>query len=78
MDKFYIDIREQSLQIQRIFKNKDIISVEDLIAKIEELDDDLSNTEEKLEDLKQDLEDNYEPKKIDPYEEYGVSRYDFL
>lgn len=33
---------------------------------------------EEIEDLKQDIEDNYEPKKIDPYEEYGISINDFI
>ena len=33
---------------------------------------------EEINDLKQDIEDNYEPKKIDPYEEYGISRNDFI
>lgn len=33
---------------------------------------------EEINDLKQDIEDNYEPKKIDPYEEYGISINDFI
>mgnify|MGYP003290291591 CR=1 FL=1 len=33
--------------------------------------------QEQKEDLEQDMEDNYEPKKIDYYDYYGVSRSDF-
>lgn len=33
---------------------------------------------EEVEELHQDIEDNYEPRKIDPYEEYGISRNDFI
>ena len=45
---------------------------------IEDLIVEYHRKEEQLEDLKQDLEDNYVPRRIDPYEEYGVSRNDFF
>ena len=61
MERILIDIREESKQIQRIFENKDIISLEDLIAKVEELDDDVSDREDKIRDLEQDIQDNYKP-----------------
>ena len=32
---------------------------------------------EKLEDAIQDRGENYEPKKFDPYDEYGISESDF-
>lgn len=54
------------------------IDNEGLLEMIEDLLVEYHHKEEELEDLKRDIEDNYEPRKIDPYEEYGVSRYDFL
>ena len=33
--------------------------------------------EDKISDLEYDLENNYEPKRFDPYEEYGISPKDF-
>lgn len=33
--------------------------------------------EEKLEDLKQDVKENYEPKKFNPWEEYGLNPNDY-
>lgn len=54
------------------------IDSEDLLTIIEDLITEYHKKEEELEDLKQDLEDNYEPKRIDPYDYYGVSRSDFF
>lgn len=54
------------------------IDSEGLLSMVEDLIVEYHHKEEELEDLKQDIEDNYEPRKIDPYEEYGVSRYDFF
>ena len=61
MEKLLVDIREESKQIQRIFQNKDLVSIEDLLAKIEELDDDKEYLEDKIKDMEQDIEDNYKP-----------------
>lgn len=58
--------------------NEGYIEEDSILAMLDDLMTEVHKKEEELEDLKQDLEDNYEPKKIDPYEEYGVSRYDFL
>lgn len=61
MEKILVDIREASKQIKRIFENKDLISIEDLLSKIEELDDDKGYLEDKIKDMEQDIEDNYKP-----------------
>ena len=61
MEKLLVDIREESKQIKRIFKNKDLISIKDLLSKIEELDDDKENLEDKIKDMEKDIEDNYKP-----------------
>ena len=45
--------------------------IEDLIAEVE-------HWKEQYEDLKQDVQENYKLKEIDPYDYYGVSREDFI
>ena len=45
--------------------------IEDLICEYETL-------QEKYDDRERDIKDNYEPKKTDDYEYYGVSRSDFV
>ena len=54
------------------------IDSESLLEMIEDLIREIHNKEEEIEDLKNDIENNYEPRRPDPYEEFGVSRYDFL
>lgn len=69
MEKILVDIREESEQIKRIFENKDLISIEDLLSKIEELDDDKGYLEDKIKDMEQDIEDNYKPiSKLEQFE----------
>ena len=50
---------------------------ENLQSLLEDLFIELDEAQEQLEDLKQDIEDNYEPKKIDEYEYFGISEADF-
>lgn len=54
------------------------IDSESLLSMIEDLIVEYNHKKEEIEDLHQDIEDNYEPKRIDPYDYYGVSRSDFL
>lgn len=54
---------------KKYFKNIDYVSIDDLIAIIEDLDSDKERLEEELEDLKIDLEENYRP--ISSEEMYG-------
>lgn len=67
-------IREETLE--RMGIKKDILSIEDLLVVLEELYADKERLEEELEDLRQDIRDNYKP--ISPYEMYGVSERDFF
>lgn len=59
-------------------KDKDLIEYfgEDGVSVYDLLDSVRSLLEEKN-DLERKLEEEYEPKKIDPYEEYGISESDF-
>lgn len=67
-------IREETLE--RIGIKKDILSIEDLLVVLEELYADKERLEEELDDIIQDVRDNYKP--ISPYEKYGVSERDFI
>lgn len=53
------------------------ISVESMMAAIEDLLIEIDRLEETKKDIEQDIENNYELKNIDPYEEYGISEEDF-
>ena len=53
------------------------VSTDELLNLVCELDDTIDEEQERYRDLEQDMRDNYELKKFDPYEHYGVSRSDF-
>lgn len=54
-----------------------LVPVDSLIYALKDMLFEYRKKEEEVEDLHQDIEDNYEPKRIDPYDYYGVSRSDF-
>lgn len=54
-------------------RNGNYVNLDDLIGIIDNLVYEANRLEEKIEDLNKDIEDNYEPRRFDPYEEYGVS-----
>lgn len=53
------------------------ISGDTLLAALEDLLVFYNAKEEELEDLQKEISENYELKKVSPYEEYGVSEADF-
>ena len=53
------------------------IKTENLINALTDLKYEYGELEEELEDLKYDIEENYQPKKVDLYDYYGVSESDF-
>lgn len=65
MEKVLIDIREENNQIKCLFKLKDFVSVEEILDKLCELDDERAYAEEKVEDLKQDIEEHYRPIRVE-------------
>lgn len=75
MDEVYIDIRKENAWIRKYF-NTDFVSIETLLATIEDLDDEIEHWKEKYEDLEEDLRDNYRP--IPYAEQVGVSDRDFI
>lgn len=54
------------------------IPVENMMNVIEDLLLEVDRLEEKYKDMEQDIENNYELKNVNPYEEYGISERDFL
>lgn len=46
------------------------VMIQDLICEVESL-------QELIQDMKEDIAENYERKPFDPYEEYGISEKDF-
>lgn len=79
--KVYVNLKEcDDVYVTDEFKNKDLVSVEDLLdkiselaAKVEELEDDLNEAKRDYEDLEDDLEDNYIHR---PMSHYTGDRYD--
>lgn len=57
--------------VEKHFKNEDLVSIEDLIAKIEDLDSDLERIQEEFQNFKKDVKDNY--KYIDQREAIGYN-----
>lgn len=53
------------------------IEEEDIKSMIKDLIFEIGFKDEKIEDLENDIRNNYVAKKIDPYYEYGVSERDF-
>lgn len=69
MKKILIDIREENTKIKDYFKNKDLVSVEELLNAVDDLICERDNLEEKVEDMEKDIEDNYKPiSKAEQYE----------
>ena len=74
MDNVFIKKNELSEWTQKYFK-EELVSVDDLIRVIEDLDNEIENVKEKYEDFKQMVNDNYKP--ISASSMYGVSENDF-
>ena len=75
MDNVYIKKNELNTWITKHLPNKDLISIDDLINAIENLDGEVEEWQSKYEELENDLHDNYRP--ISQAEQYDVSDRDF-
>ena len=73
MDQVYIKKNDLSEWTQKYFK-EDLVSVDDLIRVIEDLDNEIDGVKEEFDDYKQMVADNYKP--ISASSMYGVSRND--
>ena len=79
----YIKLDEEKLkEIQEItmtdYEAKlGYIPSENIINIIDDLLCEIHNMQEKISDMEQDIENNYELKEVNPYIEYGVKESDF-
>lgn len=76
MDNVFIKKEELNKWVAKYFESQDLISVEDLISVIEDLDTELEDWKSKYEDLENDLEDNYKP--ISKADQYDIHDGDFI
>lgn len=75
MENIYIDMREQGFTLSNYFKNKDLVSVEDILSELEEVIDELEDVKEKFKDYQREVEDNYKP--ISYAEQVGFNERDY-
>ena len=82
----YLKLEEKEMEmmekIQKITETDydikdDFINADNLIVALEDLFHQYNEKEHEIKELKNDIEQNYELKKFNPYEEYGVSEKDF-
>lgn len=77
MNEVFVRVEDFKL-LKKYFKNYDFVSIDELCGLVEELDYEIDVLEEKVKDMEDDIEQFYEPKKFNPYEEYGISERDFI
>ena len=68
MNEVYIKVKGDAY-LEQVFKDKDLISIDELITKFQSLINDVEYLEEKVNDLENDIRDNYRP--ITHEEMYG-------
>lgn len=73
MENVFIKREELNKWIAKYFK-EDLVSIDDILRVLEDLDNELDRVKEEFEDYKQMVSDNYKP--ISAYSMYGVSRND--
>lgn len=75
MDKVLINIKDENEWIKKYF-NKELVTIDDFIGIIEDLDGEISHLKEQIEDLEEDIRENY---RAIPYnEQVGVYDSDFI
>ena len=60
MNEIYIKIKGDAY-LEQVFKDKDLVSIDELITKFQSLINDVEYLEEKIEYMENDIRDNYEP-----------------
>ena len=68
MNEVYIKVKGDAY-LEKAFNNQDLVSIDELITKFQSLIDDVEYLEEKVNDLENDIRDNYRP--ITKEEMYG-------
>lgn len=75
MEEVYIKVKNTTLE--DIFINKDLVSIDEVLDKLENLNDEVIELKNKIKEKETEIENDYELKKFDPYDFYGVSKEDF-
>ena len=73
MEKILINLEED---FHRKYFKKDIVSLEEILEKLEELDDEVEYIKEAYERLEEDIKENYRP--IPVMDQIGMSERDFI
>jgi hypothetical protein len=73
MENVFIKREELNKWIAKYFK-EDLVSIDDILRVLEDLEFELDSLKEEFEDYKQMVADNYKP--ISAYSMYGVSKND--
>ena len=68
MNEIYIKVKGDAY-LEQVFKDKDLVSIDELITKFQSLINDVEYLEDKVNDLENDIRDNYRP--ITHEEMYG-------
>ena len=76
MDKVFINKSELNKWIARYFPDQNLISIEDLLNTIENLDIEVENLQKMYDELYNNLQNNYKP--ISQAEQYEISDRDFI
>lgn len=76
MEHIFIDIREQGVSLAKHFKNKDLVSVETILAELEDTLDRLEYLQEEFDDYKEYVKDNY--REIPYSEQVGFTEKDYI
>lgn len=75
LDYVLID-KKESLILSQLYEDKESVSVADILSLLEYQQTVINELEEENRNLKQDIEENYEP--IPLAEQYGISDRDFI
>ena len=67
---------DESLILNQLYKDKDKVPLSEILDLLEDLQTENEKLKEQLEDLNNDLEENYKP--IPLSEQYGISDRDFI
>lgn len=73
MEQVLVNIKDD--YCTKFFK-KDLVSIDEILDKLYELDNEIDSLKEELEDLKDDVRDNYRP--VSYAEQVGYSQKDFI
>lgn len=75
MENVYIKVEDLNKWIAKYFEKQDLITIDDLLAVIEELDGEVENLKMKYEELENNMHENYE--QISSHRMYNINERDF-